>query len=499
MYVPSSLCPTLPCLALPCLNSFLQVRFQLYSFYNKNREYRGSVAGAIAAIAADSGSEDFYTENDRLGRPRVSSVNLMLSSSAQHKRQHLRQSQESFVKDSMETSGVLRLSLPNGGWGRRSIESFDEPDGGDYSYGPFRGIEDDSAPMMASLSLPNFIMDSNQEDRDSDRDKHTGSGEKDKEKEKEKDKEVRKALEAVDDSFLSSMTNPSHHHKERQRTAAENSLSSAVDQRASPSLLRSESESSGPEMGMKSKYAVFMESVNATKTAKKIPFGSEDSMGSIQSPGAKSFHDAAKAGEKTSVADRGEGKTSKGSPRVSTRTEVRSFDDYSGDEEDDVDDEDEDEDDVRTTNTGTLSGLGPNAGGPRNRDSADYGTTVSTLGGSGPVIPRGGRDAGYLGGKAEAKGMDRFDFDRTVDSEGDMLKGRDVPLSQVRECFLLLLLDVFFIFIYCLLSVRCRLFSISCQLLELTLHLRKIISLVLMTYSYSFHLHFLCALVSSAH
>lgn len=350
----------------------------------------------------------------------------------------MRASQESFTKDSMETSGVLRLSLPNGGWGRRSIESFDEPDGGDYTYGPFRGIEDDSAPMMASLSLPNFTMDNNQNDKDQEKDNGRdedlgiGGNVKEKEKEKEKEKDVRKALEAADDSFLSSMTSPTHRRKDKQRTAAEHSLSSAVDPRASPSLLRSESESSGPEVATKSKYSIFMDSVNPSKTAKKIPFGSEDSMGTVQSPGAKSFHDAAKAAEKTSAAERSEGKATKGSPRASTRTEVRGFDDFSGDEEDDVEDEQEDEDDARTTNTGTLSGLGPNAGGPRGRDSADYGTTVSTLGGSGPVIPRGGRDAGYLGGRAEAKGMDRFDFDRTVDSEGDMLKGRDVPLSQVR-------------------------------------------------------------------
>ena len=290
------------------------------------------------------------------------------------------------------------------------------------------------------------------------------------------------------------MTSPTHHRKDKQRTAAEHSLSSALDPRASPSLLRSESESSGPEVANKSKYSMFMDSVNASKTAKKIPFGSEDSMGTVQSPGAKSSRDAAKAAEKTSVAERSEGKATKGSPRASSRTEVRGFDDFSGDEEDDVEEEDGDEDDVRTTNTGTLSGLGPNAGGPRGRDSADYGTTVSTLGGSGPVIPRGGRDAGYLGGRAEAKGMDRFDFDRTVDSEGDMLKGRDVPLSQVRLTASLNIIRYAVIFISSLL----RLESVSCLLFLSKLHWIDAVLLALVSHWLLF-LSFVDLLLTSTH
>jgi hypothetical protein len=346
------------------------------------RDYKGHVAGAMAAAAADSGSEDFYTESDRLGRPRASTVTLTLSEGAQAARRSQRMSQNSPLRDSVESTGLLRLSLPNGGLGRRSIESFDDDGDGDggYSYGhhsgSFRQVDDDSAPMMASLSIPN----------------------------------------------KNSKPTPS----KRQNLDA--SLTSAVDVRASQSMRSPDgSGSSGAEDGKKSKYSQFMDSVTASKTAKKIPFGSSDE--ESLDPGAKglSIRTDLHAGEKATVQPRSEGKDSKGSPRGSFRN-LKGLDDEYDSEGDDRDDNLQ-FDGVRGSRsngtTGTLSGLGVNAGG-RNRDSMDLGVTMSTLGSSGPVGPLRGF------GKAEAKGgLDRFDFDRTVDSEGEMLKGRDVPMSQV--------------------------------------------------------------------
>ena len=46
--------------------------------------------------------------------------------------------------------------------------------------------------------------------------------------------------------------------------------------------------------------------------------------------------------------------------------------------------------------------------------------------------------SGEIGRRLTKLRLDRFDFDRTVDSEGEMLKGRDVPMSQVGDelyCF----------------------------------------------------------------
>jgi hypothetical protein len=334
----------------------------------------------MAAAAADSGSEDFYTESDRLGRPRASTVTLTLSEGAQAARRSQRMSQNSPLRDSVESSGLLRLSLPNGGLGRRSIESFDDDGDGGYSYGhhsgSFRQVDDDSAPMMASLSIPN----------------------------------------------KNSKPTPS----KRQNLDA--SLTSAVDMRASQSMRSPDgSGSSGAEDGKKSKYSQFMDSVTASKTAKKIPFGSSDE--ESLDPGAKglSIRTDLHAGEKATIQPRSEGKDSKGSPRGSFRN-LKGLDDEYDSEGDDRDDNLQ-FDGVRGSRsngtTGTLSGLGVNAGG-KNRDSMDLGVTMSTLGSSGPVGPLRGF------GKAEAKGgLDRFDFDRTVDSEGEMLKGRDVPMSQV--------------------------------------------------------------------
>lgn len=342
----------------------------------------------MAAAAADSGSEDFYTENDRLGRPRASTVTLTLSEGAQAARRSQRASQSSPLRDSVESSGLLRLSLPNGGLGRRSIESFDDDGDGDYSYGhhsgSFRQVDDDSAPMMASLSIPN---------------KH-------------------------------SMPKPS------QRPNLDASLTSAVDVRASQSMRSPDgSGSSGAEDGKKSKYSQFMDSVTASKTAKKIPFGSSDE--ESLDPGAKglSIRTDLQAGEKPPGQPRSEGKGSKGSPRSNSFRNLKGLDDeyYSDGDEGDDDSRFEGVRGSRSNGTtGTLSGLGVNAGG-KNRDSTDFGMTMSTLGSSGPVGPLRGF------GKADAKGgLDRFDFDRTVDSEGEMLKGRDVPMSQVGDelyCF----------------------------------------------------------------
>lgn len=335
----------------------------------------------MAAAAADSGSEDFYTESDRLGRPRGSTVTLTLSEGAQAARRNLRASQNSPLRDSIESSGHLRLSLPNGGLGRRSIESFD--DDGDYSYGhqsgSFRTMDDDSAPMMASISIPK--------------------------------------------------QQPRPKPKPNQRPNLDASLTSAVDVRAAQSMRSPDfSGSSGTEDGKKSKYAEFMQSVTDSKTAKKIPFGSSDEE-SLESPGAKSIRDDIKAAEKATTGPRSEGKDTKGSPRGTNFRNLKGpGDDYDSDGEEG--DDDFQFEGVRGSRsngtTGTLSGLGVNAGG-KNRDSTDFGLTMSTLGSSGPVGPLRGF------GKAEAKGgMDRFDFDRTVDTEGEMLKGGDIPMSQVK-------------------------------------------------------------------
>jgi phage tail tube protein FII len=54
-------------------------------------KYRGTVAGAMAAAATDSGSEDLYTSR----RSRGSSVSLSLTHNVQQKREEFRKSIES--------------------------------------------------------------------------------------------------------------------------------------------------------------------------------------------------------------------------------------------------------------------------------------------------------------------------------------------------------------------------------------------------------------------
>ena len=223
-------------------------------------------------------------------------------------------------------------------------------------------------------------------------------------------------------------------HQQKSVYDIDTSLTSAVDMRASYSIpLSDQSESSGGENGKKSKYSSFINSVAASNTAKKIPFGSDDTMETIQSPGAKAIQNANVyvAGDKGSAVYRSEGKGSKSSPAPlkANYRDVREFN-----EEDEEEGEEEDRDELQLdplrgglgSNTGTLSGLGLNAG--RYSQSEDLGATVSTLGNSGILLNRTGS-----GSKAEAKGggLGRFDFDRTIDSEGDMLKARDIPMSQV--------------------------------------------------------------------
>lgn len=399
------------------------------------REYRGSVAGAMAAAAADSGSEDFYTETDRLGRARGSTVSLVLSDSAHASRQLLGSSQ-SLVKNSTEFNP--RLSLPSMGWGRRSVESFD--DDVDFTYGQksgtFRRVEEDSAPMMASLTLPMKISLMNKQ--------------LSQQSSTQSLLQQNSSQSLLNTSTLQDQNSPSPEHQYRQNEGNQHqksvydmntSLLSAVDMRASYSIpLSDQSESSGGENGKESKYSSFINSVAASNTAKKIPFGSDDTMEGIQGLGVKSIHSAVVhvAGEKGSAVYRNEGKGSKNSPTplksTSNYRDVREFN-----EEDEEEDEEEKEkieqnredfqlDPLRggiSSNTGTLSGLGLNAG--RYSQGEDLGATVSTLGNSGQILYRMGS-----GSKAEAKGgLGRFDFDRTIDSEGDMLKARDIPMSQV--------------------------------------------------------------------
>ena len=348
----------------------------------------------MAVAAADSGSEDLYTESDNIGRARASTVSLSLSDKARTQRESVRASMDSPVRDSVEsnsTAGLLRLSLPNGGWGRRSIESFDDEEVGDYSYNKSgtRGYDDDSAPMMASLSLP-------------------------------------KGGQMLDSS-----------------------LTSAVDIRASQSLLLSpgSAEVSGIDDIKKSKFNQFVESVNASKTAKKIPFGDDDDDDEIEvveSGGAKSLRDREKIAEEKSSTNHGrkDSKDSKGSPaKEKTYSDVQGFSTYDSDE-------DEDGDGSLTfdlshgsklplhgssANVGAGARAGGGLGGSgRVKESIDFGDTgktVSTLGGSGSVnLPLHGR----LKDTAEGKGSsNRFDLDRTVDSEGEMLRGRNAPMSQV--------------------------------------------------------------------
>ena len=68
---------------------------------------------------------------------------------------------------------------------------------------------------------------------------------------------------------------------------------------------------------------------------------------------------------------------------------------------------------------------------------------MSDFGGSGSVnVPLAGKggERGERGKMSNDKNsiseskndLTRFDFDRTIDSEGEMLGGRDVPMSQVR-------------------------------------------------------------------
>ena len=371
------------------------------------------MAGAMAAAAADSGSEDLYTDSDRHSRTRSSTVMLALSERAQTTRLSMRNSQDFGPPDSRNSresqgspgssAGLLRLSLPNGGWGRRSLESFDDEEG-DYSYGhksgSGRGYDEDSAPMMASLTLPKGKLDS--------------------------------------------------------------SLTSAVDMRASQSLLLSPDLRESSLLGdrKQSKYREFVDSIDASNTAKRIPFGDDDDevIEEVETGGAKSLSERNRVAEEKGLpggarSERKGSKSDLNSPVhgkvAQDYSEVQGFQHYDSDE-----DEGSATFDLSQGNLGSLSGFqatGPNASkalngpGPsgsnaRVKESVDLGRTVSTLGGSGSVVmPAGlGVGSGGAGGKghrAEEKGLGRFDFDRTVDSEGDMLRGRDVPMSQVGIIF----------------------------------------------------------------
>ena len=53
-------------------------------------------------------------------------------------------------------------------------------------------------------------------------------------------------------------------------------------------------------------------------------------------------------------------------------------------------------------------------------------------------------DKGTLG--ENKNDLTRFDFNRTIDSEGEMLRGRDVPMSQVRTRLLTIKFVIFFLF-----------------------------------------------------
>ena len=366
------------------------------------REYRGSVTGAMAAAAADSGSEDLYTENDRMGRARASTVSLSLSESAQFSRRNLRNSQdESLVRDSMESSstkgpGPLRMSLPNNGWGRRSMELFDEneddyyssknrgydEDDGDYLYRSSRRVssrrrdayDEDSRPMMASLTmLPNekeeerdIVKEKEKEKvkeaekerekgREKEREKEKNKKEKEKEKEGEKGKErkieersqmpnvkehveakeynresknetdhtnvIEKKKEKVIETVKKSekihdrdlptenlrgneregmkAVNQSQSQLQAQAQAQllnDNSLTSAVDMRASHNSDLGSTSGIYEEDVKKSKYKEFMDSAEANKIVKKIPFDDDDDeikvgKGSDKSGNANNFKD----------------------------------------------------------------------------------------------------------------------------------------------------------------------------------------------------------------
>ena len=84
-----------------------------------------------------------------------------------------------------------------------------------------------------------------------------------------------------------------------------------------------------------------------------------------------------------------------------------------------------------------------NGGIKESIDFGDTGKTVSDFGGSGSVnVPLAGKggERGIMSNDKKSLGeskndLTRFDFDRTIDSEGEMLGGRDVPMSQVRTHF----------------------------------------------------------------
>ena len=305
----------------------------------------------MAVAAADSGSEDLYTESDRVGRARASTVSLSLSESTQFKRQNLRNSQEmSMNRDSMESEsskglGLLRMSLPNNGWGRRSMELFDsnENENDDFGYNDRRsysnnhndddnddylynnrdnvsrsrnrnrgGYDEDSRPMMASLTLlPNGEEKEREKEKEKEREKdreNERDGEKEKQRTKQKEKEKDNAKDSNKDNNkeaekikeiekIKLKENEKEKEKEKEKVIEkeeqtkkdninamiiqsqfldDNSLTSAVDMRNSHnSDLGSISGINENEI-KKSKYKEFMESSDARKIVKKIPFDDDD-------------------------------------------------------------------------------------------------------------------------------------------------------------------------------------------------------------------------------
>ena len=254
----------------------------------------------------------------------------------------------SMNRDSMESEsskglGLLRMSLPNNGWGRRSMELYDsnENENDDFGYNDRRsysnnhndddndnylynnrdngsrsrnrnrgGYDEDSRPMMASLTLlPNVEEKEREKEKEKEREKdreNERDGEKEKQRTKQKEKEKDNAKDSNKDNNKEAekikeiekiKLKENEKEKEKEKVIEkeeqtkkdninamiiqsqfldDNSLTSAVDMRNSHnSDLGSISGINENEI-KKSKYKEFMESSDARKIVKKIPFDDDD-------------------------------------------------------------------------------------------------------------------------------------------------------------------------------------------------------------------------------